>query len=121
MSLSIPEMTLISGLVFLMGLESYKAIQSGSWVQVYRPTLFVAVFLSFYALVGPLRALLAEGEVANFVGTSGTIYRGIDHRPFLVWGWLGAFVFYGFLLLGFYIQSPLLRPVQRHRDQVWTK
>ena len=66
MSLSIPEITLIAGLVFLMGLESYKAIQSGSWVQVYRPTLFVAVFLSFYALVGPLRALLAEGEVANF-------------------------------------------------------
>ena len=112
MSLSLPEITLIFGLVFLMGLECFKAVQSGSWVQVYRPTLFIAVFLSFYALVGPLRALLAEGEVANFVGTSGTIYRDIDHRAFLVWGWLGAFLFYGFLLLGFYIQSPLLRPVR---------
>jgi small basic protein len=65
MSLSFPEITLIIGLVFLMGLECFKAVQSGSWVQVYRPTLFIAVFLSFYALVGPLRALLAEGEVAR--------------------------------------------------------
>ena len=112
MSLSLPEISLIAGLVGLMGFECIKAVRSGSWVQVYRPTLFVAVFLSFYALVGPLRAILAHGEAANFVGTSGTIYREIDHRSFLVWGWLGAFLFYGFLLLGFYIQSPLLRPVR---------
>ena len=45
MSLSFPEISLIFGLVFLMGLECFKALQSGSWVQVYRPTLFIAVFL----------------------------------------------------------------------------
>jgi len=112
MSLSLPEIALIAGLRGLMGFECLKSVRSGSWVQVYRPTLFVAVFLSFYALVGPLRAILAHGEAANFVGTSGTIYRDIDHRSFLVWGWLGAFLFYGFLLLGFYIQSPSLRPIR---------
>ena len=49
--------------------------------------------------------------MANFVGMIRTIYRDIDHRPFLVWGWLGAFLFYGFLLLGFY-PITIVRPVR---------
>ena len=95
MTLSPLECLLIFGTISLMSLECWVAIRSRSWVQVYRPTLFVAVVLAFYALVGPLRAIIATGEVANFVGTSGTIFRGLDHRELLVWGWLGAFLFYG--------------------------
>ena len=110
MILSPLECLLIFGTISLMSFECWVAIRSRSWVQVYRPTLFVAVVLAFYALVGPLRAILATGEVANFVGTSGTIFRGLDHREMLVWGWLGAFLFYGSVLAGFYLFNPQCRP-----------
>ena len=110
MILSPLECLLIVGIIALMGFECWVAIRSRSWVQVYRPTLFVAVVLAFYALLGPLRAILATGEMANFVGTSGTIFRGLDHRDLLVWGWLGAFLFYGSVLAGFYLFSPQCRP-----------
>ena len=107
------ELLVVSSLIVLMGWECLIAIRSRSWVQIYRPTLFVAVVLAFYALVGPLRAILSTGEVANFVGTSGTIFRGLDHRPYLFWGWLGALFFYGFLLLGFHTHIPKSKPSRR--------
>ena len=125
MLLSFPELLVVLGLTILMGLECCLAIRSKSWVQIYRPTLFVAIVLSFYALVGPLRAILATGEAANFVNTSGTIYRGLDHRPFLYWGWLGALLFYAFLLIGFYISRPLVTAKRLlfqpspHKIQAW--
>ena len=111
MPISLVELVVILGLVGLIGLECYVAMRSRSWVQIYRPTLFVAVVLAFYTLVGPLRAILSTGEAANFVGTSGTIYRGLEHRSFLLWGWVGAFVFYGALLIGFYVLQPKVRPI----------
>ena len=110
MLLTYPELLLISGIIFLIGLDSYLAIKSRSWVQIYRPTLFVAVVLAFYVLVGPLRAILATGEVPNFAQTSGTIYRGLEHRPYLIWGWLGALSFYGSLLIGFYLIPSRMSP-----------
>ena len=110
MPLSSAEFLVVTGLVALMGLECFMAIRSRSWVQIYRPTLFVAVVLAFYALVGPIRAVLFSGEPANFIGTSGTLYRGLDHRPFLLWGWVGALVFYASLLSGFYIVRLKLEP-----------
>ena len=110
MILSPLECVLIFGTISLMSFECWIAIRSRSWVQVYRPTLFIAVVLAFYALLGPLRAILATGEAASFVGTSGTIFRGLDHRDLLVWGWLGAFLFYGCVLLGFYLFHPQCRP-----------
>ena len=94
MPLTAVEILIILSLVSFMGFECLLALKSKSWVQIYRPTLFVAVVLTFYALVGPLRAILATGESVNFVGTSGTLYRGLDHREFLVWGWLGALIFF---------------------------
>ena len=57
--LSPVELALILGIILLMGLECWSAIRSRSWVQVYRPTLFVSVVLAFYVLVGPLRAILS--------------------------------------------------------------
>ena len=110
MPLSLTELAVIFGIVFLMSIECLQAIRSRSWVQIYRPTLFVAVILAFYVLVGPLRAILATGEQANFVGTTGTIYRDLDHRDFLIWGWLGALVFYGCTLIGFYGFPQRLNP-----------
>lgn len=110
MPLSFAELLVIFGIASLMSIECIQAIRSRSWVQIYRPTLFVAVILTFYVLVGPLRAILAAGEQANFVGTTGTIYRGIDHRDFLIWGWLGALVFYGCTLIGFYGFPQRLKP-----------
>jgi hypothetical protein len=110
MPLSLAELLVILAIVSLMTLECGLAIRSRSWVQIYRPTLFVAVVLAFYVLVGPLRAILAAGETANFVGTSGTFYRGLDHRGFLFWGWLGALVFYASTLIGFHGWLPQLHP-----------
>ena len=88
---------------------NYKIIFSGGDTSFSFSTLFIAVVLGFYVLVGPLRAILSTGEAANFVGTSGTIYRGLDHRPFLIWGWVGAFISYASILVGFYIYKPTLR------------
>ena len=110
MLLSFPEFLVVMGLIALMALECYLAIRSRSWVQIYRPTLFIAVVLAFYALVGPIRAILSTGETANFIGTSGTLYRGLEHRQFLLWGWVGALAFYASLLSGFYLIRPRLKP-----------
>lgn len=110
MPLSFAELAVIFGIVFLMSIECIQAVRSRSWIQIYRPTLFVAVILAFYVLVGPLRAILATGEQANFVGTTGTIYRDLDHRGFLIWGWIGALVFYGCMLVGFYGFRQTLNP-----------
>lgn len=116
MPFSPTESLVVMGLVALMGLECFMAIRSRSWVQIYRPTLFVAVVLAFYALVGPIRAVLSSGESANFIGTSGTLYRGLDHRSYLLWGWVGALVFYGSLLAGFYIIRLRLEPKRLMRS-----
>lgn len=96
------ELLLVLVLGALISWEMWQAVCSRSWVSVYRPTLFVAAVLGYYVLAGPLRALGAEGP----------IYRGLDHRDLLLWGWLGAVVFYGSLLLGFY-SSPELRSPRR--------
>ena len=45
MPISPIELAVVLGLIGLMGLESLIALRSRSWVQVYRPTLFVAVVL----------------------------------------------------------------------------
>ena len=113
MPLTTVELLIILSLVSFMGFECLLALRSKSWVEIYRPTLFVAVVLAFYALVGPFRAILAAGEPVNFVGTSGTLYRGLDHREFLVWGWLGALAFsFRFdWLLSFLSKSPPRRVV----------
>ncbi len=91
------ELLLILFLLGLMGFELFIAFRSRSWVAFYRPTLFVAAILFYYVLAGPLTALSGDG----------VIYRGLDHRLLLVSGWLAALVFYGSLLIGFYL-TPLI-------------
>ncbi|WP_411875726.1 hypothetical protein [Vulcanococcus limneticus] len=94
------ELLLVLALAALIGWELLRALQSRTWVAVYRPTLFVAAVLGYYVLVGPLRAL----------GLDGAGYRGLDHRDLLVWGWFGALLSYGSLLLGFYAAPQLSAP-----------
>jgi len=96
------ELLLVLALIALIGWEVLQALRSRSWVAVYRPTLFVAAVLGYYTLAGPLRAL-ALGD---------SLYRGLDHRDMLLWGWLGAVLFYGSLLLGFYA-TPQIKPPRR--------
>jgi hypothetical protein len=96
------ELLLVLALIALIGWELLQALRSRSWVAVYRPTLFVAAVLGYYTLAGPLRALALDGP----------LYRGLDHRELLHWGWLGAVLSYGSLLLGFYA-APRVRPPKR--------
>ena len=110
MIFSASETIILCLLSISIAFECFLAIRSKSWIEIYRPTLFVAVLLVFYALVGPLRAVLSSGEVSNFVGTSGTFYRGIEHREFLVWGWLAALVFYISFLSGYHLFRPSVKP-----------
>lgn len=91
-SLTLDELLLVFSLIGLIGWELLNAFRSRSWVDIYRPTLFVAIILAYYTLIGPLRSLALNGA----------LYRGLDHRDLLFWGWLGAVFFYGSLLLGFY-------------------
>ena len=91
--LDFEQLVLVLALIGLVGWEVLTAYRSRSALKVYRPTLFVAVVLSYYVLFSPIQAL-AVGE--------GLSYKGIDHSNMVVWGWLGALVFYASLLLGFY-------------------
>ena len=75
MDFSISEILVISSIVALMALECISSARSTTWIQVYKPTLFVTLILAFYALFGPLRAIFSSGENPNFVGSSGTLYR----------------------------------------------
>ncbi|QPN65939.1 hypothetical protein [Synechococcus sp. CBW1006] len=95
------EAAFVFGLIALIGWETWQAFSSRSWVSAYRPTLFVAVILSYYCLLGPLRALAGE---------EGAVFRGLDHSGVLLWGWAGGFVFYVCLLIGFYTFSQKCTP-----------
>ena len=91
--LTFTESMLVASLAFLCCLELYKGIISGNWFGIFRPTIFLAGFLTFYCIAGPLRAL---------AGPEGVLYRGVDHREVLTWGWVGALIFYSSFLLGYY-------------------
>jgi hypothetical protein len=86
------EGILVIALLSMFGWELWQGLRSRQWVAVYRPTLFVAVILAYYVVVGPLRAIANEA----------TLYRGLDLRGVLLWGWGATLVFYASLLLGFY-------------------
>ena len=102
MNFSASEVLVVSSIVILMALECISSARSKTWVEVYKPTLFVTLILAFYALVGPLRAIFSSGENPNFVGSSGTYYRMFEHRDVLIYGWSACLIFYLFFLLGFY-------------------
>ena len=103
MNFSFQEILVILAIVFLMAMECWRSIRAKTWVEVYKPTLFVTIILVFYALFGPLRAIFSTGEVPNFIGSSGTFYRNYDHRDVLIYGWTACLVFYSSFLLGFYL------------------
>ena len=106
MNFSIAEILVISSIIILMAIECINSARSTTWIEVYKPTLFVTLILAFYALFGPLRAIFSSGENPNFVGSSGTIYRMLEHRDVLIFGWIAALVFYSFFLIGFYLIKP---------------
>lgn len=91
--LSFEQLFLVLTLISLIGWEVMSAYRSPSPLKVYRPTIFVGGVLAYYVLFGPLQSLASA---------DGLVYRGLDHSDVVVWGWLGALVFYASLLLGFY-------------------
>ena len=97
------ELFVVAALLALMGAEVAQGLRTRSWTGLYRPTLFVAGVLLYYVVVGPIRALGI---------TDGTVYRALEHRGLLIWGWAGALVFYASLLFGFYVATPR-RPPRR--------
>ncbi len=102
--LSFTESMLIAGLLGLFSFELYQGIRSKNWFSIYRPTLFLAGFLGFYAIAGPLRSIAVDGA----------IYRGVDHRSLLTWGWVGALIFYLSFLLGFYSFPTRIKLAQKN-------
>ena len=94
------EGLLVASLITLIAWEIWRTFKSSNWVNIYSPTLFVGVVLSYYCIIGPLRSIVSEKS----------IYLGLDHRAFLVWGWLGALVFYSSLLVGFYCGGGAQQP-----------
>jgi len=89
--LSGAEYLLVVLLIVLIFGDVAQALNSRSWISVYRPTLFVDVILVYYCIVGPLIAI-ADNE---------TIHRNLEHRPLLIWGWAGAVLFLCSILIGF--------------------
>ena len=90
--LSSSEWLMVAGLVGLMIWEFLRARAQRLPIALFRPTLIVSVILLYYTVLGPLRKV-SMGEWFD---------RGIDRRPDLVYGWVGAFVFFAALLVGFY-------------------
>ncbi len=86
------EVLLLALLVALIGWEARQAWRSGDPLAAFSPTVILAVILGYYCILGPLQ-LLSTGEVTD---------RGVDLRQSLVWGWLGATLFYGCVLFGFH-------------------
>lgn len=80
---------LLAGLIFA---ELFSARASSRSIDVFKPTVVLAVILAYYCLIGPLIAI-SSGEWFE---------RGIDRRPDMVFGWAGATVFYFSTLVGFY-------------------
>jgi hypothetical protein len=91
--LTTAEFFWVAVLVALMGYELLQARANPRRIELFRPTLVLAVVLAYYALVGPLRSL-ALGE---------WLERGVDRRPDMIWGWAGAAVFYASSLVGFHL------------------
>ncbi|MCT0232996.1 hypothetical protein [Synechococcus sp. CS-1327] len=90
--LSSTELLLVVGLIAAFAIEIARAYGSNSWLQLYRPTVFLAAILSYYCLLSPLRAL-ALGE---------WVERGQNLRGAMVYGWGGALAFYLSVLVGFH-------------------
>lgn len=96
-SITFDEWLLVITLVSLFAFELIQARLSGSWIQMFRPTLMVAAILSYYCVVAPLRTI-AIGE---------TFERGQELRGAIIWGLWGAVAFYGCLLIGYHqIKTP---------------
>lgn len=91
--LSSTEFFWVATLVGLIGWELWQARTHPRPIELFKPTLILAVVLAYYALVGPLRAL-ALGE---------WLERGIDRRAAMVFGWAGAAMFYASTLVGFHL------------------
>jgi oligosaccharide repeat unit polymerase len=91
--LTTAEFFWVAVLVALMGYELLQARVNPRPIELFRPTLILAVVLAYYSLLTPLRAL-ALGE---------WLERGVDRRPDLIWGWAGAAVFYASTLAGFHL------------------
>ncbi|MCP9773925.1 hypothetical protein KBY66_15140 [Synechococcus sp. Tobar12-5m-g] len=89
--LSLDEFLLVGGLILLIGWQVQRALGSADWIEIYSPTIILAMVLSYYCLLGPLLAL-AKGEWFD---------RGINIRDAMIWGWGGAVVFYASVLVGF--------------------
>ena len=91
--LTTAEFFWVAVLVALMARELLQARAHPRRIELFRPTIILAMVLAYYALVGPLRAL-ALGE---------WLERGVDRRPDMIWGWAGAAVFYASSLVGFHL------------------
>ncbi len=91
-SLTTQETALVGGLAGLIVWEVWRSWKGRDPLQAYQPTIFVGAILTYYCLIGPLRAI-ANGEWVD---------RGLDLRNTMVWAWAGSLIFYGALLIGYH-------------------
>lgn len=86
------EFSLVAGLAGLIGWELWRSWRSSDPSRATQPTVIVGAVLTYYCLVGPLRAI-ANGEWVD---------RGLDLRDTMVWAWAGSLLFYASVLVGYY-------------------
>lgn len=91
-SLTASEFLLVAGLAGLIGWEVWRSWRSADPARATQPTVIVGAVLTYYSLIGPLRAI-ASGEWVD---------RGLNLRGTMVWAWAGSLLFYAALLLGYY-------------------
>lgn len=95
-SLTALEGLLVVGLASLIGWEAWRSWRATDPSMAMQPTVVVGAVLTYYCLVGPLRAI-ANGEWVD---------RGLDLRGTMVWAWAASLLFYAAVLLGYYALPP---------------
>lgn len=87
------EVFWLGTLVVLIVRELLQARSHARPIELFNPTIILAVVLAYYTVAGPLRAIALEDWFD----------RTINRRADFVYGWAGAALFYASTLVGFHL------------------
>lgn len=86
------ELILVITLAGLILWEAGRSWAARDPAQATQPTVIIGAILTYYSLIGPLRA----------IATGDWVDRGLDLRGTMVWAWAGSVLFYAAVLIGYH-------------------
>lgn len=80
-------------LILSLFLEDFaSSARLKNWFALYSPTLILGFLILYYTVLGPLQNILLTGEA---------FANGVDHRQYLLSGWIAVLVYYLFVRVGY--------------------